>query len=126
MRIRRLRLIHTPTLDWEVVRAFYRDLLDLPESGGWGFPGDRGAFLAAGAGEIELMERDAAALDLLPGARPGWHLALEVDDLDAAHARLLAAGVPVLRGLRSHPWGSRDFVVSDPAGNLILLFANSV
>lgn len=125
MSVRRLRLIHTPTLDWELVRAFYRDVLDLPESGGWDLPDDRGAFLAAGAGEIELMERDAAALDLLPGARPGWHLALEVDDVDAVHARLRAAGVEVVRGLRSHPWGSRDFVVSDPAGNLVLLFAAS-
>ena len=125
MPIRRLRLIHTPTPDWEVVRAFYRDVLELSEAGGWDLPGDRGTFLAAGAGEIELMEQDAAELDLLPGALPGWHLALEVEDVDAAHSRLSAAGVPVLRGIRSHPWGSSDFVVADPAGNLVLLFAAS-
>jgi catechol 2,3-dioxygenase-like lactoylglutathione lyase family enzyme len=122
MGIRTLRLILSPTPEWEAARAFYRDVLGLEETSGWEQPGDRGSFLAAGDGEIELMEQDVAALGIVPGAGAGWHLALEVDDLESAHARLRGTGSAT--GIRQHPWGSRDFVVRDPAGNLVLIFSS--
>ncbi|MFN3653627.1 MAG: VOC family protein [Armatimonadota bacterium] len=124
MPIRRLRLIHAPSSDWERLREFYRDVLRLPETGGWDLPGDRGAFLAAGEAEVELMEQDLASAGVLDTPASGWQLALEVDDLDAEHARLAAAGVELLRGIREHPWGSRDFVARDPAGNLVLIYSD--
>lgn len=120
--VRKLRLVLTPTADWERVRAFYRDLLGLVEAGGWELPGDRGAFLSGGAGELELMEADARALGVLPPSTAGWALALEVTDAAAAHARVLAVGVPVLRDLTRQPWGTLDFVVEDPAGRPVLLY----
>jgi len=123
MAIRRLRLIHTPTPNWEVVAVFYRDVLGLEETGGWSLPGDRGSFLAAGLAEIEVMEQDAAQLGILPPGA-GWRLALEVDDLDAEYARLAALGVPVAREVVQQPWGARDFVIRDPAGNTLLLFSS--
>jgi catechol 2,3-dioxygenase-like lactoylglutathione lyase family enzyme len=122
MPVRRLRLIHSPTADWEAVRAFYRDALGLEETGAWDLPGDRGSFLQAGAAEIEVMEQDAAVIGITPGAPPGWRLALEVEDLDAEFARLRDLGVTASDGITLRPWGSRDFLVRDPAGNLVLLF----
>jgi catechol 2,3-dioxygenase-like lactoylglutathione lyase family enzyme len=118
---RRLRLIHSPTPDWEDVRRFYRDVLLLPETGGWDAPNDRGVFLGAAGGEIELMEVDAAAADILPRAG-GWSLALQVEDAAAEYERLSALNVHLPRAPVARPWGAVDFIVQDPAGNWILLF----
>jgi catechol 2,3-dioxygenase-like lactoylglutathione lyase family enzyme len=125
MPVRGLRLIHSPTPDWEAVRAFYRDVLGLEETGGWERPGDRGSFLAAGSAELELMEVDAASIGVLPKNPGGWSLALEVDDLEAEFSRLSALGAAVSARIEERPWGSRDFLVRDPAGNLVLLFRYS-
>jgi catechol 2,3-dioxygenase-like lactoylglutathione lyase family enzyme len=118
---RRLRLIHSPTPNWEAVRRFYRDVLLLPETGGWDAPADRGVFLGAAGGEIELMEADAVGAGILPQSE-GWRLALEVPDAAAEYARLSALNVDLPRAPVSRPWGAVDFIVQDPAGNWILLF----
>jgi catechol 2,3-dioxygenase-like lactoylglutathione lyase family enzyme len=118
---RKLRLIHSPTPDWDAVRSFYRDVLGLEETGGWDQPGDRGSFLAAGTAEIEVMELDAAP-DVLPEPARGWQLALEVDDLDAEVTRLRDGGVEIAQEIRARPWGGRDFVVRDPTGRMVLIF----
>lgn len=119
---RKLRLIHSPTPAWEAMRAFYRDVLQLPETGGWDLPGDRGAFLGDVPAEVEVMEQDVAALGVLPDSAPGWRLALEVGALDAEWERLSAHAGVVLTPIRQQPWGARDFVIRDPAGNRILVF----
>jgi catechol 2,3-dioxygenase-like lactoylglutathione lyase family enzyme len=118
---RRLRLIHSPTPNWEAVRRFYRDVLLLPETRGWDAPGDRGVFLGSAAGEIELMEVDAAAAGIFPQSG-GWSLALQVENAAAEYARLSALNVDLPRAPVSRPWGAVDFIVQDPAGNWILLF----
>jgi len=41
-----------------------------------------------------------------------------VDDPDALHARAAAAGGEVVMGLHDTDYGSRDFSLRDPAGNL--------
>ena len=41
-----------------------------------------------------------------------------VDDPDALHARALAAGADVVMPLTDQDYGSRDFAVRDPEGNL--------
>lgn len=43
-------------------------------------------------------------------------IVLEVDDLDAAYARALAAGWPISEPIAQRPWGTRDFRVVDPNG----------
>lgn len=56
------------------------------------------------------------------GRRPvaGLLLNIEVDDVDAVYARLItAAGLPLLRELRSEEWGQRHFITADPNGVLI-------
>lgn len=49
----------------------------------------------------------------------GLLLNFEVADVDAEHARLKAAGLPILLSLRDEPWGQRHFIVSDPNGVMI-------
>jgi catechol 2,3-dioxygenase-like lactoylglutathione lyase family enzyme len=49
-------------------------------------------------------------------AGSGLLLTLEVDDVDAEHARLAAAGVEILHGPVDEPWGQRRFLLRDPAG----------
>ena len=43
---------------------------------------------------------------------------LVTDDVDAVHARAVAAGAEVVRPLADTPYGSREFAVRDPEGNL--------
>jgi len=46
-------------------------------------------------------------------------LSIEVDDLDAALARMYQAGVAVEYGPVTEPWGVRRFYVRDPFGRLL-------
>ncbi len=46
---------------------------------------------------------------------------LEVDDLDATYAHVLATGWTVATPLAERPWGSRDFRVIDPDGYYLRL-----
>ncbi|MGO1073306.1 VOC family protein [Lysobacter sp. CA199] len=49
----------------------------------------------------------------------GLLLNFEVEDVDAVHDRLQAAGLPVLRSLRDEAFGQRHFITADPNGVLI-------
>ncbi len=75
------------------------------------------ALLDAGETRLAILERPSAGE---PSGR--WSLGFEVEDLDAAHARLAAAGgdIPVPR---LHAEGFRELVVTDPDGNRIRLFS---
>ena len=53
------------------------------------------------------------------GRVSGLLLNFEVDDVDAVHDRLAAAGLPVLRSLRDEAFGQRHFITADPNGVLI-------
>jgi uncharacterized glyoxalase superfamily protein PhnB len=45
----------------------------------------------------------------------GMHVAVQVDDVDAEHARLRKLGVEVI-DLWDAPWGERNFSFDDPDG----------
>lgn len=49
----------------------------------------------------------------------GMEIVLEVDDLDAAYARVLASQWPVADHLARRSWSSRDFRLLDPNGYYI-------
>ncbi|WP_029030678.1 VOC family protein [Salinarimonas rosea] len=53
------------------------------------------------------------------GRAAGVLLNIEVEDVDAVHARLTRAGLPMLLPLRDEPFGQRHFITSDPNGVLI-------
>ncbi|MEQ3554175.1 VOC family protein [Pseudonocardia nematodicida] len=101
--------------------AFYRDTLGLAISRE--FPGGTVFFL--GSGFLEVSARpsgapDTGAGEVAPDAG-GLRLWLQVRDLDAAHAELSAAGVPVLREPAQEPWGLHEMWVADPDGTRIVL-----
>ena len=51
-------------------------------------------------------------------------VSIEVDDLDACHARALAAGGTVTHGPVAEDWGVRRFFLRDPAGKLLNILAH--
>ena len=53
------------------------------------------------------------------GTVRGLILNFEVEDVDAEHARLVAAGLPMLQDLRDEAFGQRHFITADPNGVLI-------
>ena len=50
----------------------------------------------------------------------GMHVEVQVDDVDAEHARLRALGVAV-SDLCDQPWGERNFTFADPDGYHVTL-----
>jgi uncharacterized glyoxalase superfamily protein PhnB len=47
------------------------------------------------------------------------YLALDsAEEVDAHHARAVAAGAKVVQGLVDQPYGSREYAVADPEGNV--------
>lgn len=53
------------------------------------------------------------------GLATGLLLNFEVEDVDAVHERLVAAGLPVHLELRDEAFGQRHFITADPEGVLI-------
>lgn len=100
---------------WESLVAWYRDALGLEVL--LRVIDDRYALLAAGAARLTILGRD----DAVPESRR-WSLAFEVTDLETVRARLVAAGCAA-PGPVANPEGFREFVVTDPDGNRIRLFA---
>jgi catechol 2,3-dioxygenase-like lactoylglutathione lyase family enzyme len=71
------------------------------------------AGFAVGSGYLVLHVEDRP-----PAARQyggGLHVAIEVDDVDAEHARLRRLGVAVGE-VCDQPWGERNFSFADPDG----------
>ncbi len=98
---------------------FYTVTLGLPVLGG--FPNERIVFLGAGMAAIELEEVATTC-----GADTGgWaHLALEVTNLVATHAALVARGVSFQSPPEAYPPGSPLMLIAfcvDPDGNVIEL-----
>jgi catechol 2,3-dioxygenase-like lactoylglutathione lyase family enzyme len=52
-------------------------------------------------------------------------LSIEVDDLEAALARLRQAGFPIEYGPADEPWGVRRFYVRDSFGTLVNILAHA-
>ncbi|UGT65399.1 VOC family protein [Nocardia gipuzkoensis] len=46
-------------------------------------------------------------------------ISVEVDDVDAVHAAVIAAGADIVYPLRDEPWGVRRFFVRDPSGTIV-------
>jgi glyoxylase I family protein len=119
--------------DIERAQRWYVDALGLDVVLAFDLPGGvRGVMLRndAGAG-VELFEVPGAAAGVRHADPPtamrttGFgHVGFEVDDLDAAHARLVEAGATSVWEPRQAPEpGRRMAFVHDPDGNLIELIS---
>lgn len=62
-------------------------------------------------------DNDALAALIAKGALNGVHF--HADDLDASFEKVRAAGAEVVQEPTDQPWGTRDFAVRDPSGNLL-------
>lgn len=102
--------------DFEAGVRWYRDVLGLRVYREYGVGGRvSGVVFFLGGGFLELVSGAS------PVAGGGAALWLQVPDVDAEHARLVAAGVEVLSGPVDEPWGLRECWVVDPDGVRIAL-----
>ncbi|HEV3048275.1 MAG TPA: VOC family protein [Solirubrobacteraceae bacterium] len=60
---------------------------------------------------------EALAALLAKGALNGVHF--HTDDLDGTFEKVRAAGAEIVQEPADQPWGTRDFAVRDPSGNLV-------
>jgi catechol 2,3-dioxygenase-like lactoylglutathione lyase family enzyme len=97
--------------DLAVAKRFYQDILglDVLMDMGW----------IATYGSRETMSIQISFMTEGGSGAPVSDLSIEVDDLDAAIARVKKAKVPIEYGPTSEPWGVRRFFVRDPFGKLL-------
>ncbi|AIY45157.1 VOC family protein [Mycolicibacterium fortuitum] len=62
--------------------------------------------------QVSLMTKDATA-----PVNP--NISIEVDDVDAAYADAVAAGLEIVHPLSDEEWGVRRFFFTDAAGNVV-------
>ena len=97
--------------DVAAARGFYGELLglDLLMDHGW----------IATYGSRAAMSVQISFASQGGSETPVPDLSIEVDDLDAALARMRGAGIPIEYGPAEEPWGVRRFYVRDPFGKLV-------
>jgi catechol 2,3-dioxygenase-like lactoylglutathione lyase family enzyme len=117
-------LVHDP----ELALAFYRDALGLELRNDVAREDFRwitvGAGSQPGVGIVltnhlngSPADGDALAALVAKGALNGVHF--HTDDLDATFEKLRASGAEIVQEPTDQPWGTRDFAVRDPSGNLV-------
>ena len=116
--------VHDP----DVALAFYRDTLGLELRHDVANEGFRWITVGAPSQEgVEIVltdyvsggpdDRDALAALLAKGALNGVHF--RSDDLDATFEKVRASGAEIVQEPTEQFWGTRDFAVRDPSGNLV-------
>jgi catechol 2,3-dioxygenase-like lactoylglutathione lyase family enzyme len=101
----------------EKAHAFYNELLglDLAMDFGW--------ILTFTAQERQVKPQVSVMTEGGSGT-PVPDLSIEVDDVDEAHARAIAAGFDVTYGIADEPWGVRRFFVRDPFGKIVNILSH--
>ena len=116
--------VHDPDL----ALAFYRDALGLELRDDVASEGFRWITVGAAAqpGVAIVLtnylcgspaDGDALAALVAKGALNGVHF--RTDDLDATFETVHASGAEIVQEPTEQPWGTRDFAVRDPSGNLV-------
>jgi catechol 2,3-dioxygenase-like lactoylglutathione lyase family enzyme len=117
-------LVHDPDL----ALGFYRDALGLELRNDVGKGEFRWITLgAASQPEVAIVltnylngspaDQDALAGLIAKGALNGVHF--HSDDLDASFEKVDASGAEIVQEPTDQPWGTRDFALRDPSGNMI-------
>ena len=108
------RILLRPS-DLDRSRRFYRDVLGLAIYREFGPPNDPGVVFFLGPGLLEVSGH-------APGpAGQSVMIWMQVRDVHAEHARLAAAGIPIIRRPVTEPWGLIEMWISDPDGIQIVL-----
>jgi catechol 2,3-dioxygenase-like lactoylglutathione lyase family enzyme len=108
------RILLRPS-DLDRSRRFYRDVLGLAIYREFGPPEDPGLVFFLGPGLLEVSGHSAG-----PAGRSVM-IWIQVRNVRAEHARLAAAGVPVIREPAVEPWGLTEMWIEDPDGIRIVL-----
>ncbi|WP_194410519.1 VOC family protein [Microbacterium cremeum] len=100
------------TTDASAGAAFYREHFDFEVA----FESDWYVSLRRGPWELAVLDASHPTIPERFRGRSagGLLLNLEVDDVDAVHDRLLAAGVPLVQPLRSEDFGQRHAIFAGP------------
>ena len=108
------RILLRPS-DLDRSRRFYRDVLGLAIYREFGPLEDPGVVFFLGPGLLEVSGHNAD-----PAGRSVviW---IQVRNVRVEHARLAAAGVPVIREPAAEPWGLTEMWIEDPDGIRIVL-----
>ena len=110
--------------DFERSVAFYRDILQMEQIGGWDRGEDKGALLSMGSGRV--IEIFAEPYEGGPAA-DGINLAIKLPDVaavESSYNRLSKIGADVQNPPRDYHWGHRSFLIHDPDGIKIYLFCD--
>lgn len=102
--------------DLQAARAFWVDGIgfELAMDLGW-----IATFAAPGSPttQVSVLTHDATAPVIAD-------ISVEVDNVDAVHATLVAAGHEVVYPLTDEPWGVRRFFVREPGGRVVNVVAH--
>jgi catechol 2,3-dioxygenase-like lactoylglutathione lyase family enzyme len=110
MKVKRI-VANIAAKDVAAAKSFYGDILGLE------ILMDQGWIATYGSAEKMTVQLSIATEGGCGTLVPD--LSIEVDDLDAALARMQKADVAVEYGPADEPWGVRRFYVRDPFGKLI-------
>jgi catechol 2,3-dioxygenase-like lactoylglutathione lyase family enzyme len=115
MKVKRL-VANVGVSDTAVAKHFYQDILGLEilMDIGW----------IATYGSRETMTVQITFLTEGGSGAPIPDVSIEVDDLDAALARMKKAKIPIEYGPADEPWGVRRFFVRDPSGKLLNILSH--
>ena len=125
-----MRLINVRLLsgDFAATFRFWRDVMQLPLT--YGDEAMGYAYFTAGDVGVELMGRDAFAEaigDAPPAPPPTGRqtvLVLEVEDVDATYAELVARGAAAVHAPVDRPeWQARTAHLADPDGQLVEIYS---
>ena len=97
--------------DLPAARAYYRDKLGFAGDFIWGDP-PYYACLSLGDAAIHLNSS-------LPPAATSV-VCIFCKGVDALHDALLARGANITRATTTHPYGMRDFIITDPDGHQLI------
>ena len=92
-------------------RSFYEDVIGLR------LQMDMGWIATFGSESNETAQLTVMSSDATAPAPPD--VSIEVEDVDAVHARAVESGCEIVHPLTDEPWGVRRFFVRDPNGAVI-------
>jgi predicted enzyme related to lactoylglutathione lyase len=103
--------------DPAATREFYAGVFELDVAMDMGWIATL-ASSANAAVQISIFEPDGEA-----GRDP--FVSIEVDDVDAVHARAVEHGHEIVYPLRDEAWGVRRFMLRDPAGRVVNVLSHA-
>lgn len=111
-----------PVADTARAAAFYTAVLGFEQVRDLG--GEPLGIFRKDAVELHVWEADGSAKGAEMHLQGSASCRIEVDDVLAVHERCARAGVVHPNGaLQDRPWGTTEFAVLDPDGNLVTFYA---